>query len=340
MKIVDIIYIYYKPTTANGILVIVNNLRDAFERNGYKCLLITSLDGIPKNAFVIPYALEPAIELIRNGYKTNVAFMTDAYTLGHLNKIKFYLRRGTIFCYDFPRSIYCYIQEGLLERHIVKHFKQIILVSQVDIEYLKSKYPSQVKYVCVPNGANFSTVQNKTNANDLRLGMLLSWSHKVLISENEWLINDYFTKYIKRYPKTKLILAGRGNYIHKYSNLDGVVVEGEVDDLNDFFKNIDVFLVANPKGCGILNRVLDAFVYKTCVLGVKGAFTGFSYMDNSFLEFDSYKSFERNLELLRNSQSVKQNLIDTAYDNISRYNSWVKNYDKLVKELVTLYNLK
>jgi len=325
------IYIGNPQPESYGISVIVDNLVSEFNKHGIEADVIYKLDGIPKDSFIIPYGIDFAIDMINKGYKTDVIFLADAFTLGYLNKIKFYFKRGNFLYYDLYYSIYSLLRDYRWESKVIRNFKKIALVSDVDINYLKKRAKVGTDFFCMPNGANFETVEPKTEAPNIRLGILSSWWHTTLAEENDWFIRDYFSKYINHNPNVALYLAGRGKYIEQYRGLNNVIVKGEVSSLNDFFKTIDVFVVPDPKGCGILNRVLDAFAYKTCVIGHKNAFSGFSYMTNCFFDFDDYLSFENKMDVLVSSKEKREELVNNAYSSIKQNNDWGKNISEFIK---------
>lgn len=326
----EIIYIGNPWPESYGSTIIVDKLVEVFKNNGQKSEAIFKICEKPKDSFIIPYGIDMALEMIDNGYITDTVFLADAFTLGYIEKIKFYLKHLNIFHYDFFYCFYCLLRDYRLETKVVRNFKNIILVSETDINFLKKRAHPETTFYCMPNGANFCHVEPKTKSDIVRLGILSNWWHTTLAEENAWFINDYFQKYAKTHKNVKLYLAGRGSYIEQFRKIPGVEIMGEVGDLNDFFKNIDIFITANPKGCGILNRVLDAFAYKTCVLGNKNSFTGFRYMKDSFVEFDDYRSFVSSLNELSNNIERREQLVQNAYAEITEHNDWEKNIIKLL----------
>ena len=105
---------------------------------------------------------------------------------------------------------------------------------------------------------------------------------------------------------------------------------GEVDSLDDFFKDIDIFISACPKGCGILNRVLDAFSYKTIVLGHEKSFSGFRDLKDCYLEFNDYSSFENRMDYIINNPKEIEGMIENAFNEIQKKFDWNKNYNHLI----------
>lgn len=328
------IKIYSPYSGSYGISVIVDKLVDVFNKEGLSCEVINTLDGQAKDTLIIPYASDPAVEMIQKGFRTDISFFTDAYSLGYKNKVFFSLKRLSVFNYDFIRSVGLYFIERIGERRVTSHFKNIVLVSDHDIKYLQENNKFCPNYFCLPNGAPDPLVLPKTPADKIRLGILSSWGHQSTAAENGWFVTDYFKRYAKSHNNVELILAGRGKFIEKYKGIEGVRVMGEVNDLNEFFSQTDMFIAVNPKGCGILNRVLDAFAYKTFVLGHEASFTGFKYMKNCYMQFTNYASFERTLDYAIGHPEIRTQFIENATEAINMYNNWDVNIKKFINEVV------
>lgn len=329
------IYIYYSGLESYGIKVIIEKFVEIASRKNVSCKYIRSLDKVEKNDIVIPYSSNAALDCIHKGLRLDIVLLVDAYTLGELNKVKFYSSKFFFFNYDFFYSIYAYFRSIYEEKIVLTHYKNIMLVSSVDITYLKKMVPESKNFICVPNGVTKVHIMDKIKSNKLRLGILSSWG-RVSYEENAWFVATYYKRFIKAHPDVELIVAGRGEYSMSLGKHPQVICIGEVKDLNDFFKNIDIFLAVNPKGCGILNRVLDAFAHKTVVLGYKNALSGFGDMKNAYLVFDDYASFEKGVEKIINNPSFKETLIENAYYQLSEYYDWDKNYNRLIDYILHL----
>lgn len=247
--------------------------------------------------------------------------------------VKFLLKKGRIFNKEFIFSLLAFIKYRYEEEIIAKSARKIMVVSQVDADYLKSISNTSAKFLVVPNGAYFEHISETTKSEYFRLGILSSWGSPRAFEENNWFIQTYFKKYIKAHPNAKLILAGRGKLIEKYRGDKNIEIMGEVDTLDQFFSNIDVFLSINPKGCGILNRVLDSFAHKKIVVGIEKSFSGFTYM-KSYLSFNDYKSFEKSLDFVKNNPSKVKEIEELAFLDMKKYNDWDSNYKSFINALL------
>lgn len=329
----DIIYVYCPFKGSHGIDVIINHLIPAMNRNGIKCELIDSLDGIPTNATVYPYTMDPAMECLKKGYKPELCFSVDALTLGYWNKIWFYLKHLNIFQYDFFYCVaaFCCFMKAELE--ICKKYKKLVLVSPTDIEYLVriSKQPRD-KFIYLANGVNISNkILPKSYSDKFRIGLLSSWGAKQTYQESAWFVKEYFVKYSKKHPNTVLKLIGRGAFIEKLRGLSGVEVVGEVESLNEAFSEIDVFVGVNPKGCGVLNRILDAMSFKTPILALPECFTGIPNSENMYYKFTDFKTFSEQLEYIQEHFDEAIEKAERCYEYVNKNNNWEMNYDNFTQ---------
>ncbi len=319
---------------ANGVAVIVNNLVKYGKELNLPIDCIGSLDGVPTSDTIIPFGPKDSKELIATDYNKDFSLMVDAISLGYLNKIKHYLKVGHFLHKDFLYSIYAYLRYSTYEKKIIRNYKNVILVSETDIEYLRKKN-SSTNFICLKNGANMpQDISEKSQSNKLRIGILSSWKSFQTNEENRWILKKYISRYTKDYPDVEFILAGRGTRIKEYSSIRGVNIMGEVDSLDQFFSNIDVFLSANPKGCGILNRVLDAIAYKTPIIGHKGSFSGFRGMDKGYLAFDNYQSFCSVIEKIKSDKALQAKMVSEAFEYAIENLNWKNNYYSFLNRFI------
>ena len=329
------IAIYSQPTNSYGMLVIIDNLIKVSILKGVPCRHITSLSECQSDETIIPYGTLESIEMINCGMKPKVSLLVDAISLGAKNKVMHYLRVGHFLHKDFLGSALRFVKWQSLDKKIAQNIDNVILVSANDGEYLK-QYNKNLNVLVCPNGASSVVLKEHNRSHKLRLGILSSWATENTYEENNWFVRKYFLRYTKKNPNVELVLAGRGVLLERLKGLRQVAVMGEVDDLADFFSNIDIFVAANPKGCGILNRCLDAFVYNVPVIGCKGAFSGFGYMKESYLSFNTYHQFVEATERLKNDINLRRQLVANARKEVEENNDWKKNLGNLVDQICAL----
>jgi len=89
-----------------------------------------------------------------------------------------------------------------------------------------------------------------------------------------------------------------------------------------------VFLSLSPKGCGILNRVLDAITYRVPVAGIEASFTGFPMSESAFAKFCDYSSFCNCINKLKDKE-YREKIEENAYRYARTNNNWDINYERL-----------
>ena len=292
-----------------------------------------------KEEIVIPYGLLETIEMINMKYNHPISLLIDVISIGAWNKLCWYTRVGHIFHRDYIYTFLHFLKWQRLDKIVSKEVANIVLVSDYDGDYLKQFNRNVNIFVC-RNGALKPSVKPHVPSDKVRMGILSSWSSVGAYEENNWFIRKYFLRYAKKNPNIELVVAGRGVFIEKLRGLPNVKVLGEVVDLADFFCNIDLFIAPNPKGCGILNRCLDAFAYKVPVVGHKNAFSGFGYMKDSYIPFEGYEQFVAAIEKLKNDTTLKQQLVSNASETIEKYNNWDCNIGILLDQLKEIVSKK
>ena len=328
------IVVYCQNTNSVGVRVVVDNLVRFFSEK----YTVTLSDSLPKSkdVFVIPYGIKNTIVAIKNHYHVPVSLMVDYYSLSQWNSIKYFYRRKDFWTttYSIKTILRC-IKYYLQEVYVFHHCDSFMFVSQTDIDNIKKRYPSK-KYFCVPNGVNIPVNYTKKKRDKgLCFGFLSIWVEESFF-EHKWFLDQYWPQIISKHPEASLKVCGRyatPEMIQFFSSKTNVEFVGEVDSLSDFFDMIDVYLVPIPKGCGILNKVLDAFAHKTLVAGIPPSFSGFTYMSDSYVEFKSLQDFLLFINDYKRNRSQYDEYLENAYGNIQKFNDWSENYSKFIREL-------
>lgn len=333
------IFLYSKELSSPGIRVILDNLCRCLQKKGEKCDSITSLSQITSSDLIIPYGPKESYEIMKLGCPTALSLLVDYYSLGCRNKIMFYLKHGKIFYKDFLYSIYGYLKYHPIEMKVSRAYKHVALVSQNDINQLKKDVHIS-NCVLIRNGVNHdrNIALKSKDLDKIVLGIISHWQF-VSIDETRWFIEDIMPKITKVYPNVILRIAGRGDsdkarkVFSRYPNVDFV---GPVDSLDDFFNNLDIYVATVPKGCGILNKVLDAFSYKIFTIGVKESFSGIDGLENGYVECNNASDYIKAIDLYLNDKANVCQIVDNAYNHILRYHNFDSNYDEIVDLIIKL----
>jgi glycosyltransferase involved in cell wall biosynthesis len=334
------IFIFAYELTSPGVKVIIENLASKLSCLAEEVLVSNNLEEINHADLIIPYGPKESYEIMKLGYPNVLSLLVDYYSLGCRNKIRFYLKHGKIFYKDFLYSIYGYLKYHLIEMKVASAYKHVALVSQNDINQLKKDAPKS-NCVLIRNGVdhNRSIAPKTKDLDKIVLGIISNWQF-VSIDETRWFIEGILPKITKVYPNAILRIAGRGDsemankVFSKYPNVEFV---GPVDSLDDFFNNLDIYVATVPKGCGILNKVLDAFSYKVFTIGVKESFSGIDGLENGYKECKNANDYIKAIDLYLNDKNMVDQIVNNAYNHILKYHNFDNNYDEIVELIIALY---
>lgn len=325
--------VIYNINTSPGVRVIIDNLVKAFTSKGI-CIEERANCDDP-DALYIPYGIKASYDCLKNKRTVIMDLMVDYLSYGCKNRAISLLRNGYVLSKEFWMEIACFILYRYKEKKVLKGIDSHMLVSYNDILKMKSLY-NNTKFYCVPNGCNLPrTIQPKTSSSKIRLGILSMWTEGTL-ADVRWFIENYLPLIEEKIPNIELYIAGKceNEKIESYFNSVNVNYLGWVDSLDDFFSSIDIYIATVPKGCGILNKVLDAFAHQTYCIGHKNSFSGFYGLENGYRVCSSVDDYIRALKAFREERDYVNMCISNSYKYIMKHNNWENNYNVFVKNII------
>ncbi|HBW35502.1 glycosyltransferase family 4 protein [Desulfosporosinus sp. BICA1-9] len=188
-----------------------------------------------------------------------------------------------------------YIFKGIIyrfkEKSILLLYDDVIYVSPVDRDFIKKEYQNYIKCKLhvIPNGVDIELSSDKVSGNlkvhekFISVGFLTTFTPAVTEENLKWFLEGYMPKIIVMIPDIKIIIAGRGASIKQISYLRSfsfVEYIGEVDSVKEFYQSVDVVLSTVKKKCGILNKILEAWALRKCVIGLEYNFDAFPNAEN------------------------------------------------------------
>lgn len=291
---------------------------------------INTLDNIEEKKIIIPLGIVASHLFLKKYKKGNIAFIIDATTLGFLSIIKFYLRRRDFFNKHLIGAILRYVKYYFIELQVINNFDKIIVVSHHDANYLRKQFKCSNIEV-ITNGADIPELSEKREKGfSYTLGILSYWGSGSYKDVN-WFITDYLPRLKKVYPQIRLITAGRGatDETLKLFAQNGIKHLGEIDNLWDFFNDIDIYITTLRKECGILNKVLDAMAHQKAVVGLEHNMYAFKNLKNGFFTYKNFDELVSAIETIKNDQKLVDDKIKNAYEYIISNHDWINNYMQL-----------
>lgn len=328
------IYIYVRKQLykAYGARVIVDQLCKQLDN----VKVVFSITEIPNGAFVIPYGAIEATELInKKRFPLNIALIIDAYSLGELSTIPYFIFRKCVPLKDIVSMFLRYIKYKFVEYNVLKHYKKAIIVSWGDRSYFANSVLTKRffnKIEVIQNGVIIpdKLPERKLCIRPIRIGCLSAWASYAF--QNLCVFIETIWSKLPSYDGIELIIAGRFldkekmDYLMKYPNIR---IVGEVEKLESFYDNIDISLITMVKKSGIINRVLDGFSYKIPVLCHPNSLLAFKDLPDCCYTYRNVDEFISSVNAIRDSPIIAKQKAEEAFGFVKKYHDWSVNYKDL-----------
>lgn len=267
----------------------------------------------------------PYLEKTRS-QKKSIVEMTDAlsktYSLSRSSKQK-----------SFKKIVYNF-ELGLIrkyERHVIKTFPKVVLVSQNDIGYLKKStgLPCENLF-CHTNGVNCAENLNK---NYDRNKICFVGNMRTLQNQDAVLffVNEVFPIVKKQNPDAKFYVVGAepSEQIKSLSDGKSVFVTGFVENLENAISDSCVAVAPVRIAAGIQNKVLVAMGCGVPVVMsplISAAIPELSDGKNCIIK-DSADEIAESVVRLMSDESYRNSIAENGYRMVRENYSWNKKLD-------------
>ena len=274
----------------------------------------------------------PYLEKTRS-QKKSIVEMTDSlsktYSLSRSSKQK-----------SFKKVVYNF-ELGLIrkyERHVIKTFPKVVLVSQNDIDYLKKSTGLPCRNLfCYTNGVNCLENRNK---NYDRNKICFVGNMRTLQNQDAVLffVNEIFPIVKKQNPAAKFYVVGAepSEQIKSLSDGKSVFVTGFVENLEDAISDSCVAVAPVRIAAGIQNKVLVAMGCGVPVVMtplISAAIPELSDGKNCLIKDSAAEIAESIVRLMRDEiyrNSIAENGYRMVKENYS-WNSKLDGYEEIVR---------
>lgn len=327
------VYFFTRNANSPGVTVILKAIQRGLEKRNVQSCLIDNLKDVPSGGLLVPYGTRESFEYISVPGIKPLALLVDYYSEGCRNKIKFYLRRGKFLYKDLYYSIVSYFRYHRKDVQVASAYDNVMMVSKTDIDNL-SRVAKDSHLVLANNCVKLkeTAFRQYDKTKPLKLGIIAHWMF-VSIDETRWFIADVFKKLRSVFPGIELVIAGRGDekLASHFFKGEGVRFIGEVESLDDFFNDINIYVATVPKGCGVLNKLLDAFSYRVFSIGVQASFSAFSDLKEGYVVCDRLEDYVNAIQMYCESQDRVRRMVDNAFEYVKRTHSdEEKNYKEVI----------
>ena len=190
--------VIYNINTSPGVMVIINHLKETFNKRGIFLKEVTNCDD--PSLVYIPYGPKCAYLCAKRKRQVLVDLMVDYYGYGSKNRFLDLLKKGywnnSMTWLNCATWLLYYYREYVTLKQPYPH----MLVSKNDIKLLKRRFP-KTDFIHVANGCELpKQIISKTNSEKIRLAVLSNWTFGTL-ADVQWFIDDYLPKIKEVYPR-------------------------------------------------------------------------------------------------------------------------------------------
>lgn len=341
------ICLYTRDPNPVGIKIILENIQKKIKDVAIP--IVTDINDAVKYDVVLPYGLLEPIDLLhKDSKKCRLSLMVDATSLINLSQFRYYRNKKILSFKDRYIELLRYWHHIRLEKKVFKVYDDVILVSYGDKRYFEgvkgiSKYASKISVI--QNGVALPKEPKKPRKDDgkIVLGFLRSWGNEdEPIHNEEKCFLEYIWKEVQRVNSNiQIKFCGKGmskmqiDYCKQYNN---VICIGEVENLADYFDQIDINIMIMPKHGGILNKMLDGFAYKCPTIGEPHNFYAFNNLPDCYYTYSDANSLIDSINRITNNKEEVEKKLELASEYVKANHNWDVNYEVMANKLLMLLN--
>jgi glycosyltransferase involved in cell wall biosynthesis len=220
------------------------------------------------------------------------------------------------------------------EHKIDAYFTEIWVCSLADeLKFRAANPETKVQFYELPNGSDTDARQFQPITNQYKKFLFVgSLNYFPNVNGIQWFTEHIFAKLP---PSYELNIVGKSPQLDDYSYLDlypNVNLIGEVDTVEGYYRDHDVFVVPLLEGSGTRLKILEALSYGKLVVSTPKGIEGIQAKDGiEYLEFNNFESFKTNvlsqLENIARIETIRKNgrqLIEKQYSWKGIVNNYVK----------------
>lgn len=328
----------------DGISLILFNSRISEEKMARNTVTLQSiLDYKPDIVIYSSYSLSPFISKIKQklpGIK--IIAYTDSYKQIYIALNTFLSTKLSKFVKIFP-PLFTLIKIRYINYNI-KLFSSLIKLSdciifptpidkQETIRYFKVK--KCVSYIPILPEASYAlkpyvlkSGKNQKFKKHIKIGFLGTYNYL----PNKEAIDIILKKIAPKLLDNEFIIAGFGIPIKTINNVKMI---GFVNDINDFFSDINVFIAPLISGVGTKTKLLAAIEKNKPIIGTGVAFSGYNAINYfNCIVGRNINDLVNQIKVLEKNKLLYKRLTKNMYTLIPPFNDQIIKFRKIIKNLI------
>lgn len=268
---IDVVVLPRARSYINCILGLVQNraLQIAYYRSAAMKRLIAQ--KIKNNRYDVLYVhLIRMAEYVKDYSIFKLLDMTDAQSLNYTRSLRYREGLGSMINRIEARRVRDY------EQKIWKYFDNTLVVSPIDLEYLKTM-AEDMNVELLANGVDIGNYEYKVNCQQKEricfLGNMRTYPNTDAV---EWFCHKIFPNIRREIPSVEFYIIGAepSSRVLQLAHHKNIIVTGSVSNVSKYVHSSSVSVVPMRVGAGIQNKILESMALGTPVvstsLGLEG----------------------------------------------------------------------
>lgn len=147
------------------------------------------------------------------------------------------------------------------EKRMLNKFRNWVLCSEIDLEYLKQSAPVETNLFFIPNGVDTDYYRMSAPKPEKETILFSGLMDKfVNIEAAQYFVNEILPNILKKFPNVTVYVTGpRPTRAAKMLSSKNVIVTGEVPDLRKYISKCEIIVAPIKTGVGTRNKILQAW---------------------------------------------------------------------------------
>jgi hypothetical protein len=244
--------------------------------------------------------------LLLNDFLSQTYLYNAKISIDYLSKIKYFIK--AIF----------YI---LIELLMYRMYKKIFVQTLSEVSYSTNLYLKNITVLTNPYTPFDHKFKYRRHSDILKFGMIAKFENIYLYTARK-ILNDYSSLF----AEIPLTICGDGSL--KFKDYKNVIALGVVNELGDFYSQIDACFCFSWKKFGFINKICEAIKFRKIIITNSTALIGMEFLKNSKFvviideDIDSQKlltKVNKAADITRNRDFLEAESILVKYIGLDRY---------------------
>jgi glycosyltransferase involved in cell wall biosynthesis len=262
-------------------------------------------------------------------YNKNVAYIEDDL---HFEKIRQVAKKAKYFSLTNAIKTFKYFQTLRFYKNHLKRVKKFICISDQEKQIVFKKFPS-IECQILKYGINIKDFPPMKGPNNKSIGFIGNFKHQPNTDAVHYLFESIIEKNDCNY---QVIIGGKNppeDFFQNYGRFSNVKFLNNLEYLDDFYRNIDVFINPIVSGRGLRTKIIEAAAFGRPI--VSTPLGGEGLEDLEILYFNNKAEFYNRLEFLCNNKEKYSDIV------VKNMNVVCSNYEisKVVNQLASILKI-